>query len=187
MPSEADYQGLRDGLLKTLQQSALKEINSKLSAGQQLIPATVAVSSFLEEVRQPAKGMPGENLSLSLQVEYSGLYIIESDLQEMAARALAAGLPDNFSAVPDTIKLVQLSEPNIDGDTVQWTVRMSQQIRVNWSGEDLAEALAGHKPGEVDQILKPRIELDKPTTVVLNPAWWPRLPFLPYRIAIEGK
>jgi hypothetical protein len=187
VPSEEDYQTLRDRLLERLQQSALNEISSRLSEGQQLIPAGVDVSNFLEENRQPGKGMPGDQLSLSMRVEYSGLYILDNDLRLMAGNALDAGLPENFSAVPETIKIEDLDKPSIDGDTIQWKVRVSQLIRTNWSGNELAEALAGHKPEEASGILKPRIELEKAPVVVINPSWWPRLPYLPSRISIEGQ
>jgi hypothetical protein len=109
-PTQADYQKLRKKLFADLQQSAKQEIQDRLATGEQLLEQTLQVRSVVEEIREPAAGQPGNQLQLTIRVEYEAWSVAEADLQQMANAALDASRKTGFRSVPASLE-IDFSEP----------------------------------------------------------------------------
>lgn len=186
-PTEEDYSRLREQLLKTLQKTALMELENSLVVDQKLIPATLKMTSKLTETREPDIGLPGERLKLTLQVEYGAWYFATDDVKSVAVTALDAVSPQGYIVLPDTIVITTLQDPILQGDRAHWQVHAERSITSVWSQDALISDLVGKQPSKASQLLSDSLDLTEPPDIVLNPSWWQRLPFLPFRIRVVAR
>lgn len=183
-PTAADDQNLRQQLLAVLRQTAEKELQSQLSAGQMLLPTTLQVSAILEESRLPELGSPADALRLQLRVEFSVWTVLQEDIDQVALAALEANLPPGYTGVPDTLEIAAQTEPRLEGGSARWEIDARRRLRARLSENTLLGVAQGRSPAEVEQILTQLLDLRQPPEIHIWPAWWPRMPFLPFRIEV---
>jgi len=184
-PSHEDERQLHQRLLDKLQESALKDLQAQLIEGQELIPASLELVKLIEEHREPMAGLPADRLTLTLSTEFSAWVVDDKDIQQVALSALDADLPVKYLGDSGTLKVIRTSEPEIQDMIARWEVLASRKIHLDWSQEAEVQGILGGRPGEVSRRLQENLGLIKPPRMILQPAWWPRLPFLAFRIRFE--
>ncbi|MEJ5202861.1 MAG: baseplate J/gp47 family protein, partial [Anaerolineales bacterium] len=184
MPTNEDYQNLRKKLLSTLEQAAIREFTESLS-GRYVLPATLRLKEVLEETREPLEGQPGDYLSLKMRAEYTIWSVSRKDIEEVARLSLDANLPDNYQPVQNSLIVTSLSEPVLADHTVHWDIFAVRRVRGSFSSEELRSMLAGAKRESALSLLQNRVPTDYSPDIILHPAWWTRLPYLPGRIEFE--
>jgi hypothetical protein len=185
-PSASDRQELHDRLLANLQRSALEELQRGLSVGDLLLPASLQVNHILEETYDPADTQPADRLSLSLRVEFQAQVVSGEDLQRLAVAILDANLPAGFSPAPETLKINTLTTPKVGPDGFfQWQLHAERQLFATLPQNQAIQLALGLSPIQASQRLAKDLPLARPPQIALTPAWWPRLPILPFRIDVQ--
>ena len=186
-PSTQDYDQLRDQLLTQLQQTAVQELQSQMQPGQFLVYQSIQQKSILDEQRDPEAAMPADQLQLTLRVEYQAWMIKESDLGVVGLSALDANLPAGFEPVTDSLRVDRGAEPVLDhSGTARWTITVERDLVARWSRDRVISLVQGRSPQEAGAALQSALPLDGVPRLELFPAWWIRLPFLPFRIEVVG-
>ena len=187
VPTNDDYLAVRTRLVQTLQQTALKELQSGLKPDEKLIAADVILNKVQQETRLPAAGQPGDRLKLTLRIEFDGSYYRQEDLQAIANQSLDANLPKGYGPVSGTLTVAPISPAVRDGDSIGWQISASRKIHQNWSSDYLAQAVAGKTKAQANQIIQSALKLKSPPEIVLTPGWWSRLPFLTFQIKMVAE
>jgi hypothetical protein len=185
-PSASDRQQLHNRLLSDLQRSALDELRNGLSAGDLLLPASLQVIHVLEETYDPVETQPADRLSLSLRVEFQAQVVSGEDLQRLAVAILDANLPAGFSPAPESLQIDNQTTPQIGQDSFfQWQMHAKRQLFAALPQTQAIQLAIGLSPSQAAQRLTKYLPLANPPQIALSPAWWPRLPFLPFRIDVQ--
>jgi Baseplate J-like protein len=187
MPVESDYNQLSRRLNLNLQKIALDKIKATLITGQSVIPASLTKKNILKETREPPEGKPSDRLKLTLQIEFTAWTYSDENVQSAVRVALDASRPSDQVVVPDSLFITPLGEPTLTLDTARWQVQAVQKVRPVYSPESVTRLITGKKPDQAKSILLNQLKLIAPAQITISPSWWPYLPFLPFRIQVEGK
>lgn len=183
--SDADRQRAKDALLATLQTEARQKFESELPPGDLLFDKTIKVSQTLSEKYDLPPGAAGTTLTLALQVEFSALYADASDLTRLASLALNASLPQDFSAVSDSVTLKPTTLPILEQDgSAKWTMRAERKIVQHIDTAQVTQMIQGFGTWNVETKLKKDLPLASTPSIKVSPSWWPWMPIVPFRISV---
>lgn len=184
-PTERDYLRLKESLLKNARQAALEKMEKELASDQVVLPASLEIGKVIEEQFEPAIGQPGDRLRLLLKMEVKGWYVSRKDVESVVWSAMDASLEPGFEGRPDSLAITPVGEPESQGSNVRWEVLAVRQVRSGWSQERLLSAVLGKTTSEATENLETAFRTQVKPQVETWPSWWPRLPFLPFRIQVE--
>jgi len=185
-PTESQRQQLFTKLSEKLSQSALTELQKQIAPDDLLLPATLTVTQVLEQNYDPAENQPADALNLDLNLEVQAMYITAEDMQALAAGVLDANLSNGFIPVPNTIDIHNLSEPVIGEDGLaHWHILASRQIQADIPESQVRNVVLGATPTQAYDRLVESLSLEKSPLLRLQPGWWPRMPFLPFRVTVQ--
>lgn len=184
--SELDRQKLLESLLEELRIEAETSFREGLPAGDILLTDTLTMSERMEEVFDPPVGRPGTRLSLNLYLDITVQTISAFDLESLADSALNASAPEGFSAVPDSLQIEQITTPVTTPDgTTGWEMKASRRILRNVDEAQVIAAVRGKPVREAHSALAGGFRWRDAPVIALTPPWWPLLPLLPFRIAVN--
>jgi hypothetical protein len=185
VPSEADRKRVRDVLVGVLQSQAEKQIGSSIGSKDFLLTNTVTMGQVLEETYDPPAGQPGNLLKLSLRADFSAQYVTYDDLMQLSEATLNAGIPQGFVAVPNTMVFHAGTAQNSgNSGASQFDLEVERKL-VRQIDLLQAKSLArGVTPQAAAQALQASLPLAGPPVIDLQPAWWPSLPLIPFRITV---
>jgi hypothetical protein len=183
--SDADRERAKEQLMEKLQEDALARLTEEMQAGDVLFEDTFGISQVISEAYDPPAGASGTKLTLDMQVEFSTLYAIASDLTQLASLALNASLPKGFGATSDALTLKPVTEPvlNDDGFT-RWTVRAERRIVQQISTAQVTHMIQGTSSGRAQTLLDQNFPLEDAPEIHLSPPWWPWVPIVPFQISV---
>jgi hypothetical protein len=183
--SSADMDILRKKLVDELRLSARKEMESRLMEGDQLIPATLEIKNILDEHSEPEINQPGDELTLSLRLEFTAVYVAGTDALALGTASLDLSMPAGYQPLSGSLKVEGAGTPAIDEEgTITWHISAHRLIQRTLSEDQVASLALGLSPQQAVQRLANELPLDGTPRIVLNPPWWPRLPFFPFRITV---
>jgi hypothetical protein len=186
-PTEQDRRQLRTRLETTLRATALHEIRSGLDRNDVLLDSQVAKATVIEEIFEPQGPGPASHLKLRLRLEFRASSIRAADLQSLATSTLDANLPDGYIPVPQSLQIEQISAPQwIDSSTSRWRIRAARSIQAQIAADQAAQISTGRPRAQAGRRLMDALPLEEEPHIFLFPSWWPRLPFLPFRIKITS-
>jgi hypothetical protein len=188
-PSADDYQELYDQLFESLTQTALEEIAARLGPDDLLISKQAELKYTLEEIYTPVEPAPTDELNLILRLELQALTVSGAHLQTLGRSALEANIPAGFAPHQETLEIEILDEPTLDTDqaqTARWSMRAQWQVSAQLESAQAIKFVLGLEPNQASEHLSQALSLSEPAQISLTPAWWPRLPILPFRISVEG-
>jgi hypothetical protein len=184
-PTDKDYETLRTRLLTVLQKTASDDMLQKMAKDQRLLTGTIKTVHIQKEVADPLPRQPGDFARIKVQVEYTGWYIHENDLQTIARTALEANRPAGFVPLNGTIQVDFLGPVEIKEDgTAIWKASAGRQLEADWNNLTAARMVVGMQPQQASAFLGSRLSLARPARIVVNPDWWIRMPFLSFRIEV---
>jgi hypothetical protein len=176
---------LKARLLETLRQEALDELQGNLPPGDVLLPATLTLKQTLEETFEPPEIQPADQLDLTMRLEFTIQLVANHDLHELAESALNANLPKNFTPWPDTLQVENPTLPNDSTAPTEWKMTANRRIMAELPKTEAVKLSLGLTPEQAKNRLASALPLGKPPKILLTPAWWPRMPILPFRIGVE--
>lgn len=184
-PSVEDYQQLEQRLESSLRAAAMEELSKSLTSDQILVPGSLKLTQKMSETREPQPGQPGNEARLDLQAEFTAWYVRKADLYALSQTALNVSLPAGFHPLPESMELHFAEGNKFDAQgAIHWTVQVYRKVEADWSGDMAAQALVGNSPAEVVSKLTEMFSLAEPPEVHLFPSWWPRMPWVPFRIEV---
>ena len=184
-PTKRDVQLLGDHLRTSLMQAGLNSMRSILPVGDTLITPTVRIVDTLEEIYTPAVGEPGDQLELSLRLNFQAQVVSNEVQRRLVVSALDSIIPDGYSPLDNTLEINQLSEPSLATDgTFHWTVTAERELQAVISPEHAINNIRGATVTDAIERLSASLPLSEQAQIVLAPSWWPRLPFLTMRIEL---
>jgi len=184
--TETDLARLREDLLTRLEDQALREMETMLAPGDQIIADTLKVDQILEESFDPPLGQPGKNVKLSMRLEFVASYASEKDLTELASTVLNASLPEGFIAAQAPFNFESLNAHLTDEQGVtRWSVRVSRQVEKKMDTGRIIPLVQGRSMAIAMTRLEQAFDLPSSPEIRLNPKWWPWLPLIPFNITVE--
>lgn len=186
-PTKEDRILLFNQLEESLQQTALSELLDRLAPGGILFTTTVTLTNVLEESYEPVENEPSENLNLNLRLEYQAQITTPDDLATLATAVLDANIPHGFSPVLGTLIHTNITDPIMESKTTaSWLFQAQRTLQAQLNETQAINLALGLSPTQAAKQLTHTLALDRPPHITLTPAWWPRLPILPFRISITN-
>ncbi|GAP17741.1 baseplate J/gp47 family protein [Levilinea saccharolytica] len=182
-PSEEDYAALRTELLANLRQTALNELKMQQPDGF-WIEESLAVEQTLVEKREPETGSPGDQLRLTLQVEFGAWVVRAADVEQVARTALDANLPPGRTAADGPLGISPVGAVKWDETGARWQAAAVRNERQDLRSLDVSRRLVGLRPEQAADELSAHLDLAGAPEITLRPAWWPWMPFLAGRIEV---
>ena len=174
-------------LVDQLRLTAADEIDSIVSAEDILISHIPFLSSTLLESYSAASGEPTDILEVNAQLEFEALVVSFTNLEALAAIVLDSGLEPGFIALEPSLGIEVLEILTVDEDgSAEWRMRATRDSQAVLSNSGVLNQVAGQPLLTAEQRLNKLFFLAEPATVQVNPVWWPRLPFLGFRIEVVG-
>lgn len=186
-PTEQDREALAQAVTKELEAVALDLISDKLSSKDVLLSAAPTLEEIELARYYPPEGQPGDELELTMRIQFSAFFASSGDLQKLGQEIMAASLQKDFIPLAETMTVENLTtpEPQANGGG-QWKLRVKWQNEKAWNTSEIAQLLLGEIPSQAEEKLVNEYDLSETPAISLYPAWWPRLPFLPFRVEVEG-
>ena len=184
-PSQADRRRLERSLLNALGNTAQAEVRALLADGDIPLSAHPSVVEILEERYFPAEAQSSETLELRMRVQFVSQVASREDLQSLAALILDTSLPEGYEVVEGPIAIQAVTVPVLLEDgTASWEMRAERSIAPELREVQAINLALGVSPEEAAQGLIKELDLNTVPEIQLRPSWWPRLPYLPFRIQI---
>lgn len=185
--TEADYEELRGELLNEMRQTATIQIEQMLSQDEQLLADSVQMETVLKEVRDPAVGIPSDQISLKLEAQFSGWKVQRSDIQKICISILDANLPDEYSSAADTLQMEEIGNPQWVNGQIVWNIEAVRLIRQTISDQAVLASISGIDIPDANRKLAQALGLEADPQIQVWPGFWPRLPYLTMRMDLELK
>ncbi|HLA87982.1 MAG TPA: baseplate J/gp47 family protein [Anaerolineales bacterium] len=187
--TEGDRAELRVVVLEKLRRSAEMQMRAQIEVEDLLLPDTIEITETLREEFSPSDGQAGTMLVLKMQVEYSARSISYADLKQLAVSTSSAGgaVPQGFFPFGE-VTFKPLSDPITDSigvthfelEATQVTLRDIDEVKV-------FSIIRGHDPVRAQTELMKSFALRDEPQITIRPAWWKRLPLIPFNILVELK
>ena len=187
--SPTDYQ--RDQLYKQLGErlrlQALEELSRQVQPGDLLLTPTLTLTQVIRAEYDPPQGQPADQLDLDLSLKFQAQVVSQGDLEALAKTILDANIPPGYHAIPGTLQLEMLDEPKPGvGQRVTWQIGAAQNLLADLEKGKASALIRGLAPGQVNEKLRASLPVQDTAAIRIFPSWWPRLPVLPFRIAIRS-
>jgi hypothetical protein len=185
-PSQTDRWRLSVRLIEALQETALNEARNQAQPDDILFIDSLTMLQILEETYQPADYQPADFVSLNLRLEFDVLAASASDIQQLGQSVLDASMPASFAPIENTLKITNLTEPILGQDLIaRWKLSFERQLQAELPPAQAVNLSLGLSPLEAENRLAQALPLETRPDINLKPDWWPRLPVLPFRIAVS--
>ena len=183
-----DQSRIHNRLIAALRENALAEIQAALSPDDLLLSPLPSLARTLEESYDPPESQPASQINLALRLEFQIPTVSGEDLRSLAASVLDANLPEGYLAVPDTLEIEHLTDPDLgDDSTARWQLRARRTIQARLTPDQAIHLALGVSPTKARQRLMQNLTLSNPPGILLRPSWWPITPLLPIRISVISK
>ena len=186
-PTQADYTQLRQGLLKTLDQAALQDFQSRLQSGAAIIPPTLKLDSILNEKRDSEPGTPADTARLTIRAEYIAWSFLKNDLDHLARAVLDTKLDPGTKGLADTLLVTNQGDTVLKSGEAQWQIHVHRQAIRIWDSQEISNAITGQTRQAASQILVHNYGLDQAPRIQISPDWWPFLPAMSFRIEVRSE
>lgn len=186
-PTEADRTRLRKLVIENLKRKAESQMRSKLATGDILLMDTFDVSQVLDETYSPEAGQPGNQLTLTMQVEYGARYVSAEDLDQLTLASLDASLPADFTS-SELPAFKPITEPLTEAEGVtHFDLKVTRTLIRSVGFSQVFELIQGQRPEFVNGRLSKNLSLREPSKITLSPSWWPLMPLIPFNLSVQTK
>lgn len=186
--SEADAALVYDTLITSLAEDALQELQKAIPPGKTLLSETLDIHQVIEKVYQPGIGELADRFVLNMQVEFEGWAYDQAHLDRILNDAMNANLPEGMTAVEKTYQIHERKMKNfIEGESIEFTIEASRLIEGKIEAAQLTAAIRGLPLENALTLIQQQFRLVGLPEIIVRPAWWSRLPFLTFRMAVEER
>ncbi len=188
-PTVADRSRLAEKMHRALLQTAQEELFKSMGSTDLLIPSSLTLVQTLEEAFLPAQdGVPADQLRLDMQLEFKALVVTGADLRLLAANVFDANLPAGFLPETNSLRWENMGPPRLaEADTYRWQIHAYRPILAQTDLQEALRVSLGATPGRASRKLQEALHLEEPPQISVQPAWWPVLPVLPFRVTFANQ
>jgi hypothetical protein len=126
-----------------------------------------------------------DTLGLHMRILVTGLAIDEANARAVAYARLLQSLPDDYRLVGSFFELGEMAEtPQASGDLTVY-VTATGYAAAELDVEEVKRSIRGQEQAEALDLLETEFPLAEPPRLTVWPDWFPRVPLLPMRIAVD--
>ena len=183
--TNADKDQLRESSLLELKEDGYYDLMAQL--GEEEILARESLQAFvLSETYDKFPGEVGESLDLHMRALVRGTVIDREDVELLGLRMLQLEVREGFQLLSGEteVRIDEISDVEYDGTL---TFQMAAE-GLSWAEIEeleIKEALRGKPAADAEEHLGRHLSLATKPTVEVSPAWWDRVPWLPFRISVH--
>ncbi|MBL8063417.1 MAG: baseplate J/gp47 family protein [Anaerolineales bacterium] len=182
-----DRTALREFVLGDLKAQAMEQTRSQIGTHDLLLEDTFEIVEIQREEFSPPVGEAGTTLALSIQAEFTAHYILADDLNQLAASAVNASIPQGFSAFGE-MTFTLLDTPATDSSGVTYfQLEATQMALRNVDALTVFNLIRGVSLPQAQTDLQETLVLRDEPQIAITPAWWKWLPLIPFNISVEVK
>lgn len=186
VPTDIDRASLSEGLDKSMREHARNELSKELSPNDIFLEDTLRISEVITEQFDPPDEYPTNTLSLACRKRYEARVVRFSEVKSLLTAMMNAEKPEGFDPLTDNFNIVFLDNPHLSGDNrVVWTIHAERTLQAVVDRQMLLQLAVGTHPSEAARKIALVSQFDSAPQIQLNPAWWPVMPVLPFRIDIQ--
>lgn len=187
-PSQQDQQKIFDQLTSSLQNTAIAEYSNFQNEEDLLLTSKPKLVSIIEQQFSAEIGEPADQLELTLRLQYEFQTIPALAIANFAQSVLDANLPDNHKPIPNSTKISHVSDFQLTKDGhAHWKIHLERKFQPNPDSQTIARSVTGLQIDQARYNLTNSLNLESEPIIQLTPYWWPRLPYLPFRIVISSQ
>jgi len=185
-PSDEDRQRLREALMVVLQSQAQQQLREAIGPEDILLTNPPPLEQMLEATYDPPPGQAASRLRLTLRAEYRARYVRAADLQQLANLVLNSSVPQGWLVSPNSLAFHVSATPVADASAAAHFALEVERTLLRQVDVRRAPLLVGGKsPAEAARVLGAQFPLAAPPQVVLQPAWWPWMPLIPFNVEVQ--
>ena len=182
---ETDFSQLYDTLITSLTETALTSLQAQYGQDLLIVPESMVVESILEDTRQPAVNIPSDRVRLALKAAFKVMAVSREDLAAAATASLDANLAEGMQADPASLIIEEKTAwVIIPGQRLTLDLLAARSTSPTVNAAQLFGDIQGKPTAVARQIVRSKWGLDQLPRISIAPAWWPRLPYLPFRIKV---
>jgi hypothetical protein len=183
--TRADKDRLQAIVLQQIQQEGYSRLLEDLGE-QEFIPPESLIVIPLDAVYDPSlDGEVTEQLTLEMRAVVRGTAIGGQNANQLALAALQAQVPSNYQLDPRSLGFVAGEVVGVENRAVNFQMHATGVAVAQIDGRQVASDVRGMPIEEVRQLLRQRLPLSGEPMVVVEPDWLGRLPWFPFRIAVD--
>ena len=187
-PTAQDRRSLSERLTATLRTTALADMQDSLAEGDLLLTTTLELANVLEEIYAPTAGLPGDQLELTLRLEFQAMVVKAADLQALVLPVLEGSLPSGFISQGEAPVLSHTAFSSPDEDmNIAWNITARRNLQAEIKSDTVIQSALGQPAKTIADSLEASLPVSDTPEIQLSPTWWPRLPFLAFRIQVSNQ
>lgn len=178
-----DFDRLRNDLITKLQQQAFDQLLTGLSEGEFIPPSTVVVEVMTQTTDQIVD-QQADKLAMTMNLLVRGLAVDGVALNQIASKYLETQATQDTIIIPSSLKAEPSGEMRMEGQTLTFGVLVTGQLGQRIDAERVKALVRGLSAEEGSTLLSERLRLQSPAKIVLQPDWWPYLPWMAQRVQV---
>ena len=180
-----DQARVYDQLVTQLEASAEQAVESQVAPGEFAAAGSVLLANEVARTYNYAVGEQSDTVQLTLRLAFTGLAINEGAVRGVAAAALQEAVPFRRTLLPESAQFVRVADTSRFADG-------RASFRVDASGvavpvidlELVRELVRAQTIQGAQQRLTIALPLSDRPQIDVQPDWYPRLPWMPFRIEV---
>jgi hypothetical protein len=183
--TRADKDRLQAIVLQQIQQEGYSQLLAGL-AEQEFIPPESLVVIPLDAAYAPnLDGEIAEEIVLEMRAVVRGTAIGGQNANQLALAALQSQVPPGYLLDPRSLEFVAGEVIGVEERAVRFTMRASGAATAQIDPRQVAGDVRGLAAEEAAALLRRQFPLSGEPLVAVEPDWLGRLPWFPFRIAVE--
>ncbi len=184
--SAADRERVKEALLAQLRQQGYAELLTQLNEGEFAPLGSLAIVRVLDETYSHFTGEKAERLNLEMRVEVGATAVDEQLAFSVGQAALEAQLGNTLLIIPNTTLFTRDQATDIDSEgRVRFNITARAEAGAAINPDDARVIARWQLVKETPDLLYSQLPLAARPTVTVWPSWFPRLPWLAWRIEVE--
>ncbi|MCC6188542.1 MAG: hypothetical protein IT318_05880 [Anaerolineales bacterium] len=181
----ADRERVQAELLTRLQAEAVSALEGQLAPGEFLAADSVALVETVAETYGASVGDQADLVPLALRVAYAGTVVDDNDARLAGLSELRARVRDGEYLEAGSERFERFPEAATDGEgRVHFTLRAVGLAAPVVNQALVRELVRGQDIPRAQLRLANALALSGLPEIAVAPAWYPRLPWMPFRIAV---
>jgi len=183
--SEDDMNRLRSSLIQRVQQEAYDKLVTNLQEGEWIPPDSLDIQVIAETFDKQLNEQ-ADMLHLTMTVRVVGLAVDGNAARALLVRLLEAGQTKGLVVNEATLQVQQpVGSAAVSGQTVQFKASASAFLVPAIDPRAVSRGIAGLDTAHARAWLSDHYALRRPPSIELQPSWWPRLPWVAWRIRTQ--
>jgi hypothetical protein len=183
--SADDRARLHEQLLQQLKGDGLNAIQSQLSPAEFLAADSVVVANEVAQTYDRAVGEQADAVQLTLRVAFTGLVIANNPAQQVAQAALTGQVPRGHALLIGSETYVRENNTRTGPDgRVRFSIDAAGTSVPVIDPDRVRELVKGQPIDDSELSLASALPLRGAPVITVQPEWYPRLPWMPFRIDV---